>query len=817
MKFGEKRLASLAFAYFFLITLSIYIIKPAKESLFMDTLGKSRLPYAFLLTAILMGLAVAANSRLIQRVHRPVFISLTLGFFILTSIGFWALIQMPSPWPWVFLLFWSWADILLVTTIAQFWILVNDLFSPREAKRRIGFLVSGGILGGIGGSLVAYFRPAGLKTENLILACPAILLLAVFLVFPLWRNAPREAADEGVASSSRGREKVGLLRGLALLRESRYMLYLSGLIMAAIVVSNLVDFQFKALGKAFFPDKDATTSFFAVFNLGLLIFSYFLAALLATRVLKNFGMRVAMLIPPAFLLAGSLAAFFIPAGGLLIWVIAMRGADKSLTHSLSQSVKELLYIPLPRDVRVRAKVVVDMFLNKFADGLTGLVLIAVSPFLKLDPREVSLVAIIFLVLWVVLNFRITREYVNIVKRNLQIKWPDADKLVLERIDLDMTRLVFDALQSRERSSVLYAMHLFDLIKKDKLSPELKRLLAYRMSELKARSMDSLLDMEGEALVPEFDDSLDSAELDAHVREIMSLDVYQQLMKEELEKATRGHGEAAEVFRMEAAKAMGMMAPESPLTRNLRKLLQDESPEVARYAAESAGRLRRREFVPHLINLLGRQAIREAARQALCAYGEAIIGSLGDALRDPEESLLTRQAIPDILARTGSQRAADMLARELNREDAAIEGELIDALHRLRSNNPELVFPEKAILSRVVTLIRKGYLLFLQIHELKSDKKKDILVTDLEGNLGRAMKHIFELLGLILPQEDIIRAYQNIQVGTRKSVDYSIELLDNILRKDIKALLLPLIEDRPLEEKVRMCRRMLRATKEMELA
>ncbi len=816
LKPAETRLSNLMFAYFFLATLSIYVIKPAKESLFMDALGKSRLPYAFLLTAILMGLTVAANSRLVQRVYRPVYVSSTLGFFILTSFVFWALIHRPAPWPWIFLLFWSWADILLVTTITQFWIMVNDLFSPREAKRRIGFLVSGGILGGIAGSLIAFFRPARLETENLILVCSAILAVCTLIVYLVWRNAPPEAGEEAEGKAGRRKEeKAGLIRSFALLRENRYMLYLSGMMIVAIIISNLVDFQFKTLGKAFFPDKNATTSFFACFNLGLLVFSYLLAALLTTRILKNFGMRIALLIPPVFLLVGSVAVYFIPAGALLVWVIYMRGADKSLAHSLSQSVRELLYIPLPQNIKYRAKVFVDMFLNKFADGLTGLLLIAVSPFLELSPKEVSLLAIVFIIIWMGLNIRLTGEYVSIVKRNLQIKWQDADRLVTEKIDVDMTKLVFDTLQSRERSSVLYAMNLFDLIKKEKLSPDLKRLIAYKSSELKARSMDSLLDVEGEVLLPEIDDSLEPEALDAQVREIMSLDVYQELMKKQIEKAARGEGEEAEVGRMEAAKVMGMMAPGSPLMRELKKLLKDESAEVVRYAAESAGRLRRREFVPLLINLLGRSATQEAAKQALIAYGDTIVGTLRDSLADPAENLGTRKVIPDILARMHSQRAADMLVLELKKDDPAIETELIEASHWMRSNSPELVFQEKIVLTKVVSLIRKCYLLLLQIQELRADRKKEILAKDLENNLSRAMKHVFELLGLILPQEDVIRAYQNILAGTRKSLDYSVELLDNILRKDIKELLLPLIEDTPFEEKIRISRKMLKAAEKID--
>jgi hypothetical protein len=62
---------------------------------------------------------------------------------------------------------------------------------------------------------------------------------------------------------------------------------------------------------------------------------------------------------------------------------------------------------------------------------------------------------------------------------------------------------------------------------------------------------------------------------------------------------------------------------------------------------------------------------------------------------------------------------------------------------------------------------------------------------------------------VYPFEDIASAYQNICAGTRKSIDYSLELLDNILKKETKEVLLPLIDDIPFEDRVRRCKKMLK--------
>ena len=62
-------------------------------------------------------------------------------------------------------------------------------------------------------------------------------------------------------------------------------------------------------------------------------------------------------------------------------------------------------------------------------------------------------------------------------------------------------------------------------------------------------------------------------------------------------------------------------------------------------------------------------------------------------------------------------------------------------------------------------------------------------------------NIFKLLALLYPREDIFKAYNNLQTGTQDSMAYAIELLDTTLRKEIRDLVIPIIEDIPLKDKI----------------
>ena len=807
---GETRTTLLLFFYFFLMMTAAYVILPLKTSLFLKKLDPLWLPLAYLATAVLMSFVAAFNTRLLQTLNRKRYISLSLLFFTAGLPVFRVLFRTGQTW--VSMVFWFWAEVFLAISVIQFWILVNDIYTPRQAKRFIGFFVSGGLLGGVAGSLAASVLSGLIGSEELLLVCPFFLLAGLGIILVLPPNPGEIRPEKEIRKEGAPKSRVGYLQSLRILMKSRYLLLLSGVMLAGFAVSKFIDFQFSHALHDRFTD-DERTAFLGVFYTLLLVASYLLHILLTNRILREFGLRAALFISPVALALGAAFGFFIPAEAvktMMVWTSLMRGADKSLSHSLSQSTREILYIPVPVETKYKAKVFIDLFINKFADAMAALFLLVFFNLLHFSLPQLSILTLAFLLVWAYLNHRISREYVGIVKKNLTIKWPDADKFVFEQIDVNATKLVFDTLESRQRSSVLYAMNLLDLIKKDQLSPELKKIIMAKSSEVRAGSFDALLDVSGEALVPEWEDVIEEQDLDAQVREILSLDVYQELMRERVEKIAEARDGDAVVSQMEIAKALGMMTSDSPLVQNLGRLLRHDSPEVVRYALESAGRQKKREFVPLVVPHLGRPATQQAAGQALLEYGDKIGGTLKDYLSDPKEDVKLRKAIPDILARMGTQRATDLLVRELKKRDSDVQGEVIEALTKIRSRSPFLRFSERDIDSEVFTAVKKACILVLELFSAQKENKKAVLAGELENILARTLKQIFELVSLVYSHEDVMRAYQNYREGTKRSVDYALELLENILKKDIKEALLPLLEDRPLDEKAQTCRKILKA-------
>jgi ATP:ADP antiporter, AAA family len=392
-----------------------------------------------------------------------------------------------------------------------------------------------------------------------------------------------------------------------------------------------------------------------------------------------------------------------------------------------------------------------------------------------------------------------------VKDRLEPKRERGERIIAQKVDLDYTKLVFDTVGSKDRSDVLYLMNIFDLIKRDKLTPEVKRLISQRSGELRAASLGTMFEQVETGLGPSIEEEWDNDVLKQDIQEIMELDVYQEVMKAHIGQTLQRGGPEGEVERMEAAKAIGFMSARAPAAEWLGDLIQDNSVEVSSLAIRSAAVLNRRQDVPALVQALKRPALREDAAEALDKHGAKIIGSLADYLHDPSEPAEVRRAAAVVLSHLGTQEAAEFLIWELAPGAGPFDADIIDGLDMIRDKNPKVRFPLEIIKAKILEEARAGCRRLVEAFDGLGTLGPD------PGQVTAAMKDderlrtIFQLLGLIYPHDDIAKAYQNFQFGTRYSIAYAVELLDTVLDKELRDAVFPLIEDIPLEKRLSLCR------------
>jgi HEAT repeat protein len=227
---------------------------------------------------------------------------------------------------------------------------------------------------------------------------------------------------------------------------------------------------------------------------------------------------------------------------------------------------------------------------------------------------------------------------------------------------------------------------------------------------------------------------------------------------------------------------------------LLSLLTDSEMEVRIAAIQAAGKMRSQELLPALVYRIEDPATRGVASEALAVFGTSAVQLLSRVLANPEENPNTRLAVPFILARIGDQAAMDVLFDHIDDPDETLRTRVLESIHRFRLRRSHLGVPRDRIRKVVLTEIRNLYGQWFVLKDLKPLRDGHLLVDALEHRRAQTTRRIFHLLGCLLPVRTIDTVYNNLNAPLRRARSNAIEVLDNLMEKEIKRLLLPLLDE-----------------------
>ena len=363
---GEFRPTLLLSLYLLLGMATVICLKAVSDAVFLSVTSPRLLPYVDLAITAFVGVVVGLYLRLSNRMGLIGAVYLTQAFLVVNLFAFWLMLrtQMAAT---PFLIY-VWVGVFAVLIPSQVWTLAGIVFNTRQAKRLFSLVGSGGILGAaLGGSFAGYIGPA-LGTENVLLATICFVLACSAIV---WHLSGLARPSTPSSSSSQGRGTI--LESIRLVGSERYLLLIAVAIFLSTIPGTLIKYQFKALSSAVLaPDRDALTSFYGYFYGYIAVFSFLFHTLLTGRILKALGLGWCLFLLPIALLTGSV--------GLLLSTtftvaILARGADQGFRHSIDRASLELLYIPIPANIRSRVKSFIDIFVTRSADAVANIVLV----------------------------------------------------------------------------------------------------------------------------------------------------------------------------------------------------------------------------------------------------------------------------------------------------------------------------------------------------------------------------------------------------------------------------------------------------------
>lgn len=381
------------FLFFFLVIAAFWIQKPIRTSQFLAAIGPQALPLVKLGTAALILPVVLLYSALTARLRRQWIVYLCTAFFALCSLGFWAVLRDGTAPSWVHWVYFFYVDIFNSVMVALFWSVANDVSSPEDARRDYGFIGAGGIIGGAVGSGVTGWSVERIGAANLLLVCVAVLVAIAGVAWFLTRvtTAPAESNAKPEASL---RDAVA---GARLTWSSSYLSSIALIVVLYEIVSNLIDYQFNTFVAERYSGDAAIASFLGRFSTASIAASAVVQFVVTTWVLRRWGPPVGLLVLPLVLATGSASLLVVP--GFAV-IAATFFSDATLSYSLNQASKEVLYTPTDDATKYQAKAFIDMFLMRLAKGVSSLLILGWAAWMAPSGvAQLSLLSLAVIVPW----------------------------------------------------------------------------------------------------------------------------------------------------------------------------------------------------------------------------------------------------------------------------------------------------------------------------------------------------------------------------------------------------------------------------------
>src|SRR4029453_3574627 len=146
--------------------------------------------------------------------------------------------------------------------------------------------------------------------------------------------------------------------------------------------------------------------------------------------------------------------------GTLGAAILLKGSDQVLRYSIDKSSVELLYLPVPAEIKLQAKSAIDTVIWRFGDGLAGLTLAIFTDQLLWSPQRVSIVNIFFIAGWISTALVARRRYLQTLLQSIRQRRLDAERQFVPVLDRMTADLLAKRLTSSDPGEVLYALDVF---------------------------------------------------------------------------------------------------------------------------------------------------------------------------------------------------------------------------------------------------------------------------------------------------------------------------------------------------------------------
>lgn len=825
----ERRLVLAFFSFFVGIGMFYTVASTVGDTLFLSNLPRgevsTRLPWVYVGVAIANIVCTLAFDAVQARVSRTVSIvgtQIALGASVLVARQ---LIEADDLSVYYATL--VWLETCSLLSITLFFSFAGDYFSPRDARRLYGVIAGGMASGTVLMGTAIHLAVAVLGTKNLLYLGAGILFLNACiagLIFRIGVPVPSEAVDEPDTAAN-----VSLRAILA----RPYVRALAVLIPLVLITQVTVDYQMKWIASA--KSEQDLARFFGAFYTWVGIAQIFFQLIWVPRLLRGLGIiRCLMILPSAIgaasalLLIADLSDYFglgpdnVALGGLALSLLTFSAAVNFLRMTISETLdlpsRELLFLPLPTRIRVRAQPWFGGVLAPASQALGGFLLLG-ARFLEVRVQALSFLALASASALLFGLARLRPRYRDTLAATLSEHQLDATDLeqalqsagseqviatMLRTQDVGIVRATFGLLEGRSIGAMGSLGAILEQLTRsphqeiaiaalERLGAEHDARFASTIERACASSdhpdvqraaVLALCETLGPLAIERISPALESQDGELRACALVGLARYcgdrgRAIVLPELQRQAQSDDAAQ---RAEAARLLGRIARPG-YAELLAPMLADDSAQVRIAAAEAASETRDDALVIGLLGAMSDAELRPLVLRALGAMPVTAVPLLAEVAQDKRLPASERCAMARVLARIGGAGAAAVLwdetsaDRPLSIRLAAAEG--------LRSLRERGALPAVVVLDNVASVERECAALVVLKRAADQIGERDPFIASIFRDQARMhVDLVFALLALDADIASLERVRHNVLSEPQGSAARAIDLFDELLSRKL---------------------------------
>jgi AAA family ATP:ADP antiporter len=796
----ERAVALLMSAHVFVLMAAYTIAKVLRDSMFLSSYGSDALPYGYLGVALVAVVMMSLLPRL--RVVTGRIQNLAHWFALAASLA--AALLFHARWHWLPALYYVWVGSQAMLLISHFWLAALDAWDSRRARTLFPILAGFGLLGGMAGGGLARWGAQRIGDGGLLWAVFGLLCVVHVLNFVLGGQAAARPLSAHGSGTSRFKT----------IFTSPYLRTLTAALLLAVIVSTLIDFQFKALAQKVYTEPGTLTRFLGGFYGVLNALSLLVQFGISGWLLRRLGPGVAGALQPVSGLV--LAAWCLAAP---VWgaVLVMRGIQGLIFQTLGKPTSEIYFMAIRPPERRQIKPALDILVERGADALVGVLILVMLHTIGIDIRYVAGLAVLASAVWLFLLYKLQRAYVRAFKEILAYSWVESDAGLESLRDSGalaaMSQVLEEALAEGDERKAVTTLRLVVLTHHPRLLATVRAAAKHSSIPIQTAAIRALIALraagEGttvEPLIESDDEELARAAVEYMLRLGGDASAIAGRLLESDRSAVRLA--ALEVLRrfpalatgkvdlawidarieigtpealIEASTALPLLAG-APAAERLRLLLDHPDREVRRAALGALAARPDPELLENALTHLTDPDVAGDAQAAVAAFGDLAVPALARQLASNASDEIKARAAA-ALARLGTQRAARVL-KELARSSDPVARYLgfrnlnrIVAQRHRREFKPQLA---RRMFLRELRDYKATILPALAIPDDASPALR-LLAASYEESADRAVERACRALACAHDPRPFRGVYEGLKAGSsREALGRAIEYLSQLL-------------------------------------